>query len=107
MNKDEKLEAMNKKIDEMIEARRNGEYPEKIQSVDITTNWVFYESEEYEEREGYIIITESGNKFFLNIPKTASGSSNLLKFAKKYGSVPKPGQKITIDCTGQYDRILI
>jgi len=106
MAQKKKMNEIEKYVNEMMLLLKNGR-KEKIESVGLTTNWLFYESEEYEEREGYEIITTEGSKFFLNIPKTASGNSNLLKYAEKYGSVPKKGQEISIDCSGEYDKILL
>lgn len=112
MNKEKsELEKVNEEMKVLLEERKKiiaaGGLKEIIQSVGITTNWEFYDSEQYDERTGYEVIVESGAKFFMPIPKRAAGRSSLMQFALKYGSMPKVGMEVVIDCSGDYDKILL
>ena len=99
------IKEANEKTQELYKNFDKGFLDAEIQKINITTNWVFYSSEEYEERQGYAIYISDENSFFLPIPDSPRANSKLMRFVKKYGTYPQIGMNIQIDISGDYDQI--
>jgi len=87
-----------KKLDAMEKQAIEG-MPGVIKELNVLTNHKFYDSDVYEERNGFGITveTEDGTETteFISIPQpTGFQNSNMQSFKKKYGGFPKVGLKV-------------
>jgi len=95
--KDEKIM---QEIEKMMEEQKSG-YDAVITGVEKTDSYTYFETDQYENREGYKITLEidvpNGETWdeFFGIPKARGFSqSNIGAFCKKYDKPPTVGMKV-------------
>lgn len=102
---EKETENIMKDVEKMMKAQQEG-YDAVITGIEKTDSHTFYKTDQFDNREGYLITVEIDSKNgdtwteFYAIPKNRGFAGSLLgAFCRKYNSVPKINMKVKAEIT--------